>query len=192
MSYNNLAVQSSFFIKIEQPNETLLFSDHRETVVIAGDTYVPLGRLVSVSPSNSDLRPSFQNFAIAVSGIPDSSIQSILASKVKGSTVTVRRGLFDVNTGSLIPGAANPVVKFKGFVNNYSISEEYDIVNLRASNTIQYDCNSLIDVLSNKKAGRKTNPASMKRYYPNDVSFDRVPILVNTAFDFGKPRNTGD
>jgi hypothetical protein len=190
MSLNNVvAVQSSFFVKIEQLNGTLLFSDHKEAVVIAGDTYTPLGKLVTVSPSNSDLRTSFQNFGIAVSGIPDSSIQAILTTKVKGSPVTVRRALFNPSTDAVI---GTPIIKFKGFVNNYSLAEEYDIVNLTASNIIQYDCNSFIDVLSNKRAGRKTNPASMRRFYPADASFNRVPILVNTAFDFGKTRTTGD
>lgn len=187
-----VAIQSSFFVKIDNSSSTLLFSDHFESQTFDGSVYVPLGKLMTITPSVSELRSSFRNMTITISGIPNASLQDILSTEYKGSVVEVRRGVYDVATGALITGGINPVVKFKGFVNNWSLNEDYDIVNRTSTNTIQFDCNNLIDILANKRAGRRTNSASMKRFYPSDVSFDRVAKLENTEFNFGKRRIVGD
>jgi hypothetical protein len=41
-------------------------------------------------------------------------------------------------------------------------------------------------VLQNKISGQRTNSTDRKRYFPGDISFDRVADLTNTSFDFGK------
>lgn len=182
---SEVSIETSFFVKIDAPGGELLFSDHFESQTFDGSTYLPLGRLMSITPTSSELRTSFQSVSVSVSGIPDSSLQQILSTKYKGSAVEIRRGLYDVSTRTLLTLATNPVVKFKGFVNNWSLNEDYDVINRVSTNVIQFDCTSLIELLSNKKAGRKTNPSSMKRFFPIDTSFDRVPNLVNTEFNFG-------
>lgn len=179
------AIHSSFFIKIDSPSNTLLFSDHFVSQVINGETYTPLGKLMNVGNSSSELRPSFQSVSVSISGVLDSDKQKVLSIKYKGAPVTIYRGLFDVASGELLTGGTNPVVKFKGFVNNWTLDENYDVVNRTSTNVIQFECTSLIDLLSKKRAGRKTNSASMKRFFSTDTSFDRVSKLVNTEFNFG-------
>jgi hypothetical protein len=41
-------------------------------------------------------------------------------------------------------------------------------------------------VLENKVTGQRTNGTDRNRFYPTDISFDRVKTLQNTSFDFGK------
>ena len=48
----------------------------------------------------------------------------------------------------------------------------------------------ITSVLNNLLRGQKTNPDERKRLYPSDRSFDRIPILYNTSFDFGKEYST--
>jgi hypothetical protein len=79
------------------------------------------------------------------------------------------------------------LTKYRGFVNNYSLQEDFDIVSRTSTNSIILICNSAVDVLQNKFTGRKTNPESQKKFFPNDVSMDRVPTLENATFDFGGP-----
>jgi hypothetical protein len=93
--------------------------------------------------------------------------------------------LFTPGTTNLIPITINPIGRFFGFVNNYQLAEDYSIETRTASNTIVMTCSSVVDVLDNKISGRKTNPASQKLYFPNDLSMDRVPSLVNSVFNFG-------
>jgi hypothetical protein len=81
--------------------------------------------------------------------------------------------------------ATKTVGKFKGFVNNVIYQEDWDVERRISTLTVNFDCSSTVDLLSKKRGGRKTNPASMKRHFPNDVSFDRVPALVNANINFG-------
>ena len=194
-SYN--AIQSNLFIKIEvdyyksTPSSTpitkeLLFSDRLAPYTFASEVYLGLGNFISISSTTSELRPSTKELTISLSGIPNSSISEIVNSRIKGSLVTIYRGLFDANTGSFLDSVVgNPIIRFKGYVNNISLDEDYDVETRQSSNTITLVCNNIVDVFENKISGRRTNPSSQKKFYPNDISMDRVPNLENTVFDFG-------
>lgn len=188
-------LQSAFFVRIQideyrttpiagYTSQTLRFSDWQTPVDVSGETYQSLGNLMSIGNSTSQLRVSEQTVSVAISGIPNSAIAEIVNSKIKGSSVEIYRGLFNSNN-VLLTGYDNPLLKFKGFVNNYTLVEDYDSQARASTNTIQIECASVISVLTSKHAGRKCNPESMKKFYPTDLSMDRVPTLVNSYFDFG-------
>ena len=152
-----------------------------------GFTYTGLGVMMNITASTSELRPSSGELTISVSGIPNESIWQILNSKFKGCSVFVYRVLFDATTGAqldLVGG--NPLARFRGFVNNYSLQEEYDTNSRTSSNTLLFICKSSLDVLQNKVSGRLTNPVSESKFFTNDPTFDRVPALQNTSFNFGQ------
>jgi hypothetical protein len=113
-------------------------------------------------------------------------ISDIVAANIKGNPVRVLRGLFDASTGTFLSAVAgNPVNRFVGYVNNISLEEEYDVDSRDSSNILLLTCASNVDILDNKIAGRKTNPASQKKFYSTDISMDRVPSLESSYFDFG-------
>jgi hypothetical protein len=154
--------------------------------VINGDTYVGLGKLLSISGSNSELRSTSGEITIGISGIPDSMISDIVGSNIKGNPVRITRGLFDATTGAFLSAVTgNPINRFAGYVNNISLEEEYDVDSRDSSNTLLLTCASNVDILNNKIAGRKTNPASQKKFFSTDLSMDRVPNLESSYFDFG-------
>lgn len=180
------SIESNLFVKITLPSSTLLFSDRLTSTVINGDTYVGLGKLLSITGSNSELRSTSQEVTIGISGVPDSMITDIVNSNIKGNSVRITRGLFNATTGAFLSSVTgNPVNRFSGYVNNVALEEEYDIDNRVSSNTILLSCASNVDILQNKIAGRRTNPASMKKFYSTDISMDRVPSLESSYFDFG-------
>jgi len=193
------SIQSNLFVRIQvdyyklnpgdSPTSTVLrFSDLKNPYTLNGETYSGVGALMSITETASELRTSSGELSIVLSGIPNNSIYEIVNSRIKGCPVTIYRAVFDPNTGALISIAGNPAVRYRGFVNNYSLQEEYDIDTRTASNTIVLVCNSSVDVLQNKVTGRKTNPTSQKRFYSTDLSMDRVPTLENATFDFGVPK----
>lgn len=190
------AVRTSLFVRVDvaqyrtspsasYTNEILTFSDHTQTVYIGGEEYVPLGNFLSVTSSTNELRPTGNSVTVALSGIPNSNISEILYSKIKGSPIVIYRGYFDIDTGNII---GDIQFRYKGIINNYSLEEEYDVLEKEATNTVQFDCLSRVDILSNKVAGRRTNPESMKKYFPTDTSFDNLPSLKDRSFDFGAER----
>lgn len=189
-------IQSNLFVRIKvddyrtspsgsYTSQILRFSDSRDNVTINGEVYTGLGQLMAITNSASELRTSTGELTITISGIPNTSIAEIVNSKIKGSLVNVYRGMFDPITGVLLSIPVNPLGRYNGFVNNYSLQEDYDAVTRTATNTIALICNSTVDVLQNKVTGRRTNPSSQKSFYPTDLSMDRVPTLKSATFDFG-------
>jgi hypothetical protein len=180
------SIESNLFVKIELASSNLLFSDRLVSTTIAGDTYVGLGKLLSITNSSSEIRSTSGEITIGISGIPNTSITDITDANIKGSLITVRRGLFNAVTGSFLSSVTgNPIKRFSGYVNNISLQEDYDVDARVSSNTLVLVCSSNVDILSNKISGRKTNPSSEKRFFPNDLSMDRVTTLESSYFDFG-------
>jgi hypothetical protein len=169
-------------------NEILRFSDYTRSVVIDGETYLGLGRLIGVTATSSELKSSSGSVTITISGIPDSSIAEIVNSRIKGSAISIYRVVFDAVTGQQLSITGNPAGRFFGIVSNYTLEEDYDVEARTASNTIALECSSRSEFLANKVVGRKTNPKSMKTFYSTDVSMDRVPNLVGANFNFGAPQ----
>ena len=193
------AVQSNLFVSIVVSHykstptstprtEVLRFSDRREPFGIGGATYIGLGNLLGVSQSQSELRASSGELTITISGIPNTSISEIVNSRIKGCPVNIFRGLFDPVTNELLDIPGNPIRRYRGLISNYALNEEHNVEQRTASNTITLVCQSAIDILQNKYAGRKTNPVSQKKFFPGDYCMDRVPNLNKVTFDFGAPK----
>lgn len=193
-----VAIQSNLFVRIQideyrtssggsYSQEILNISDLSFDFDLEGETYSGLGKLLGVTSTNSEIRVSGGDVTITLSGIPNSSIAEIVNSKIKGSSIKIYRVLFGGGLDNPdyldIPG--NPIGRFNGYVNNYSLQEDYDIDTRTSTNTLVLTCSSIVDILGNKITGRKTNPSSMKKFYPSDVSMDRVPSIENTTFNFG-------
>jgi hypothetical protein len=181
-SYSSIA--TALFCKVEIPGYTTwLFSNFNRPITINGDSYTGIGNFMSITDTVSELKVSNGEITIGISGIPTQNISDIINQKIKGSYVTVVRGIFDPTTGELLNISGNPVGKFNGIVTNYALDETWDGQN--ATNTINLICKSSIGLLENKLSGRRTNPVDQKLLYPTDTSMDRVPSLANANINFG-------
>jgi hypothetical protein len=191
------SIQSNLFVRIQVDEystngssfsaQVLRFSDMNTTFEINGESYIGAGNFMGITPTSSEIRASGGEVTISLSGIPNTSIAEIVNSKIKGAPVRIYRAFFNAATGGFLNIAGNPAGRYRGFVNNYSLNEDYDPQTRTSSNTLVLVCSSAVEVLSNKIAGRKTNPESQKQFYPNDLSMDRVPALENATFNFGAP-----
>jgi len=180
------AVEAAMFCRIDVPDyDVLLFSNYNIPVTIGTDTYTNLGTLLSVTDSTSDLRATGGTLSISISGIPDSSIAEVLAQKFKGSTVQVWRVFFDANTKQQLSITGNPAGRFQGIITNYALEEDWQMGAKTTSNRIMFTASSTVDVLNNKVAGRRTNSNDQKKYFPNDLSMDRVTAITKSNFNFG-------
>lgn len=187
-------IRTALLIKMDVPSlyptyaaGTLTFTDAMYDIDYDSETYTGLGRLLSVGTTSSELRTSSNQVTVTVSGIPNSSTREIIESEFKTANIRIWRAFF-AQTGEFIDDstlATNPVGKFKGFVNSVSYFETWDTQAKLSSNTIQFDCQSYIDILAKKTAGRQTNPRSMRQFYPTDTSFDRTPALAASKWNFG-------
>lgn len=190
------SVESGLFVKIvctyykatpaaSPTTQNLLFSDLNRTVTVDGASYTGLGNLMGITSSSTEMKVTNNDVTITITGIPNTSISEIINSRIKGSRVTIYRGFYNSTTGIILPVAGNPMIRYSGIVNNYGLSEEYDVESRTASNTISLMCSSFLDILGNTAKGRRTNPEDEKRFFPSDVSMDRVPALNRSNFNFG-------
>jgi hypothetical protein len=193
------SIQSNLFVRIEvdeyrttsggaYSSMVLRFSDLNVSHSIDGESYIGTGGLMSISSTSSEISATGSELVITLSGIPNSSIFEIMHSKIKGCPVVINRVLFNATTGTALAIEGNPLGRFSGFVNNYSLNEEFDNTTRTSSNTLVLTCSSNVSILENKIAGRKTNPQSQKSFYPSDLGMNRVPNLVNAVYDFGAPK----
>lgn len=184
---NKLAIESAIFIKWAIPGfSTAYLSDYNTPVTFGGNTYTNIGNLMAVSGVTSELKASNSELSISLSGVPTGSISNILNNDIKGSTIEIYRGIFDPVTHVLmdLSPSTNPLLKFKGIVTNYALSDDVDTDALVATTNITLTCNSIVEVLSKKVNGRRTNP----RDFPTESSMSRVQALSNSNFQFGAPK----
>lgn len=179
------AVQANLFVKLDIPGyDVLYFSDYHREFTIGSDTYDGLGELLAVGNNTTDLRALPKEITIAISGVPSTNIPDILNNKVKGSYVTVQRAFFDATTGEFLSITGNPVGKFQGYVNNFDITDDLPMGTSTGTVTVTFTVTSVIELLNNKIAGRRTNPID----FPNEESMDRVVKISRSNFNFGAPQ----
>jgi hypothetical protein len=189
-------VETGIFVRLDVDNyrayeggpatdQILTFSNYHRSVTIDSREYLPLGNLVNIGSLDGQIKAAPAPIVVSITGIPSSSVKEILASDIKGSQIRIYRGLFDATTGDVaITGGGSG--RFNGFVNNYTLVEEWDEELRLAYNTVDLYCTSNIEFFENVVRSRRTNPDSYRSYY-DDPSFDRIPTLKNSTFDFGAP-----
>lgn len=183
-SYKN--IQSNLFISINIPGYGALnFSDYHKAYTLNGTNYTALGQLLSVSATRSNLKTTNEEVAIVISGIPTNRISDILATKFKGSSVSILRAFFDPVTAQLLSITGNPLGKFQGIVSNYDITDGLSMGTQQGNIILTITAVSFIDQLNTKLAGRKTSPSDELKFYPGDHSMDRVVTVANSNFNFG-------
>ena len=166
-------------------------SSNYKTITHDSNDYTELGALLNVSEVIDDLKHSESDIQISLTGIPGEAnyLQTVLNYPIKGGNVTLKRGFINSSNLDLIAGQV--YTRYKGVITNFTINEEFNPLSKTNDYAVTIIVSGLVSVLSNKITGQKTNPTDRKRLYPADKSFDRIPILYNTTFDFGKEYSTG-
>lgn len=165
---------------------TYYISSAYKPITIGGNTYTELGAFLQLSSITDDLKVTNGDLQIQLSGIPSDAnyMDIVLSYPIKGGNVVVRRGFFDTNTMQPIPGAVYE--RYRGIITNFIVEETTNFIDGNLDNSITVSCASINTVLENKVAGQRTHSTDRNRFYPGDISFDRVKDLQSTSFDFGK------
>lgn len=176
------SIHTALFVKITVDTYgDILFSNYFKEYTIGSDTYNSLGSIMGVTSPAVELSATNKQITITLSGLPTANRSIVQDYNIKGSPVTITRGFFDSTTGLLLPVTGNPAVRFKGIITNFAMQEDWDSNAQTSSNTIQFDCASNLGLFRDKRGGRRTNPSD----FPTDLSFDRIPQLSQSNFNFG-------
>jgi len=202
---NSPGIEHGVLIDLSLPDPTtgaaVLYriSNCYTNVVYNGNTYTALGGFLQVTDIQGDLQSTNNDITLGLSAIPAEYIEAIMKREIKGGTIRIYRVFFDTATQTVqtVGGVPQVFLRFDGIITNYAIQE--DVASYQTADvthTITVSASSILSVLENRTAGRRTNESSYQVYYGeqnitgaivNDPSMSRVVALRAASFDFGKP-----
>lgn len=177
----NTTITHATIVRIDTGTEIYRITNIYSPVTYNSETYLPLGNLLATSDILDDITASNADMTISLSGIDQDAISLVLATPIKGSAVQVYRVFLDSATGQPLPNQI--YLRYDGYVTSFSINE--NLGSGDDSQTVGIVCASTNSLLESQTTGRYTRPSDQKRFYPGDISMDRVVSLNRTTFDFG-------
>lgn len=192
-------VRHCVLIDITVNTTTYTISNAYGPITYAATTYTGLGHLIGMAEIQDDLRATTGQLQLSLSGIPKATgeqglgtwtsyVSLILNQRLKGSRVRIYRAFFNEQRQILESSVS---LRFSGYVSNYSLADSTDLDSRLESYTCVLNLTNVLGILERRIAGRRTNPTDQKFWFPGDTGMDRVILISNTAFDFGKPYTGG-
>jgi hypothetical protein len=188
------SISHAVFIDLTLGSTTYYLSSAYNPVTIGSNTYTELGAYLQMSEMTEDLKTTNGDVIISLSGIPsEADYLSLVLDptiQIKGGEVKIQRAFFDTDTLLALPGQV--FTRYEGIITNWAIEEDTDFISGELVNRVSVVCASINSLLESKVTGQNTNTTSRQRFYPGDISFDRVKTIQNTSFDFGKEYTGGN
>jgi hypothetical protein len=193
-------ITHAVLIKLTVNTSTYTISNAYSPLTWDGTVYLGMGHFLAMNEIQDELQVTNNQIQITLSGIPkdvgeqglgiyNSYVSLILDQRIKGSSVEIWRAIFDPQTGAIDNSSTS--LRFKGYISNFTISDNTDIESKTDSYTVAVTCSSVLGILERKITGRRTNATDQRALYPTDSGMDRVTAISNTAFDFGRPFSRG-
>lgn len=209
-------VRYANFFKLTTPSGTYYFSTAPYDITVSGiGTFTALGQLVQVSSAQRDIKSTANETTITLVGIDTAMLGLVLSSNIKGSQIQLWHGFFNnnnelltlsyadwVNNSSLsipwkntlsteIPwllstGNNGLYQYFNGYVNSFSISEQWMEEVRQYTGAVTLSASSFQLILQNRTAGRYTNDNAWQSFNAGDTSMNRVNFISTINYAFGK------
>jgi len=184
---NKSSIQHCLLIDLEIDSTTTYYiSNHYQSIEYDGNSYTQLGYFLQMSEMQNDIKPTNNQIQINLAGVPSTAVPDfpsiVLNSSIKGSRVKVRRAFFQDNT------LIDAYLRFSGYVSNYALNESWDDRERLTTFSVSLQCSNVLAIIERQYSGRRTNEKDQKLWYPTDTSMDRVKILADSSFDFGKKK----
>jgi hypothetical protein len=149
-----------------------------------------LGSLVKVGDATRDIKSTANETSVTLVGIETAQLGFVLSNKIKGSLIEMWHGFFDDNNELITTGGTGGLYKFfTGYVNSFNITEQWFEEGRMYLGVINVTASSIQIILQNGTSGRYTNNNSWQFFEANDNSMDRVAVIQNINYFFGKDRD---
>jgi hypothetical protein len=190
------SITHAILIDLELGDDSYYISSAYQPITFAGNTYTELGALLRVSEFRDDLKSSDGDITVSLSGVPSEEpyMDIVLSTQIRGGKIRIRRAFFDSETLELLEDENENLQvfdRYQGVITNFSVDETENYILGQLTNTISIRCASIQTLLENRITGQRTNTTDRQRYYPGSIDMDRVKVIQNTQFDFGKAYNPG-
>ncbi len=213
---NTDVIRYADFFKLTTPSGTYYFSTAPYTINVAGvGTFTALGQLIQVSSAQRDIKSTANETTITLVGIDTAMLGLVLSSNIKGSRIQLWHGFFNDNNQLLTLSYANWINNssftvdwknnseteipwtlatggnglyqyFNGYVNSFSISEQWMEEARQYAGAVTLSASSFQLILQNRTSGRYTNDNSWQSVNPGDTSMNRVNFISTINYAFGR------
>jgi hypothetical protein len=157
---------------------------------VDSEPFDALGALVKVGDVQRDIKSTANETSITLVGINTAELGWVLSNKIKGSLIEMWHGFFDENNELITTGGTGGLYKFfTGYVNSFNITEQWFEEARMYYGAINVSASSIQIILQNRTAGRYTNNNSWQFFTPTDTSMDRVSVIQNINYFFGRDRD---
>ena len=191
---------------------TYLFTTAPYTITVSAVDAAPfngLGSLIKVGDVQRDIKSTANETIVTMIGIDTSTLGWVLGQNVKGASIEMWHGFFD-DTGALLKGEQLELLQggviqtlngqtlttikangglykfFTGYINPFTISEQW-LDPLRSFvGTISVRASSIQLILQNRLSGRYTNNNAWQFFNAGDTAMDRVNYIETINYMFGK------
>lgn len=187
---NTNVIRYADFVRLTTASATYRFATTPSAITVPAVDASPfsgLSQLVKIGQAQRDIKSTANETTITLVGIDTANLALVLGAGIKGSQVEMWHGFFDDNNELITTGGTGGLYQFfTGFVNSFTIGEQF-MEELRGYvGTITVSASSIQLILQNRTAGRYTNDNSWKQFAPTDTSMNRVNFIQTINYQFGK------
>ena len=187
---NTNNIRMADFVRVTTPSAVYRFATTPSSLTIPAVDAQPfdaLGSLVKINDVARDIKSTANETTITLVGLDTSLLGWILSQQVKGSLIEMWHGFFNTDGALITSGGTGGLYKFfTGYINSFSISEQWVEDVREYVGTITVAASSIQIILQNRTAGRYTNNNAWQFFNPGDTSMNRVPFIETINYAFGK------
>jgi hypothetical protein len=187
---NTNNIRMADFVRVTTPSAVYRFSTAPSSLTIPDVDAQPfdgLGVLVKIGEVQRDIKSTANETSVTLVGLDTALLGWVLGQEIKGSQIEMWHGFFDTDGALITTGGSGGLYQFfNGFINSFSISEQW-MEEIRAYvGTVGVSASSIQIILQNRTAGRYTNNNSWQFFNPSDTSMNRVSFIETINYAFGK------
>ena len=180
------------FVRLTTESATYRFATTPTALTVAAvdaSPFTGLSQLVSIGSAQRDIKSTANETTVTLVGVDTANLSIVLGAGLKGSQVEMWHGFFDANGDLITTGGTGGLYQFfNGFVNSFSISEQFSEDLRMYLGVITISASSIQLILQNRTAGRYTNNNAWQTFNPADTSMNRVNFIQTINYAFGKTK----
>jgi hypothetical protein len=143
--------------------------------------------LLTIGDVQRDIKSTANETTVTLVGLDVALLGWILSQEIKGCLIEMWHGFFNTNNELITTGGTGGLYKFfTGYINSFSISENYMEEARAYVGIISVSASSIQIILQNRTAGRYTNDNSWQFFNPGDTSMNRIAFIQGVNYFFGK------
>jgi hypothetical protein len=178
------------FVRVTTPSATYRFATTPSALTIPAVDAEPfdgLGILVNIGEIQRDIKSTANETTATLIGLDTAVLGWVLGQEIKGSQIEMWHGFFNSNGALITTGGTGGLYQyFNGFINSFSISEQWMEEVRMFVGTVSVSASSIQIILQNRTAGRYTNNNAWQFFNPGDTSMERVAFIETINYFFGK------